>query len=454
MRLASALVSFGAVLLTAGVVFASTGHESDLGHSLPLWSVLPFVGMLLSIAILPLVSPHWWEHNKNRGVVAALWGLPVLIWGLLQAPATLGHTAHEYLSFIVLIGSLFIVSGGIFLSGDIRATPRTNTAMLLIGGVIANLIGTTGAAMLLIRPLLRINSERQNTKHVPVFFTFAVANVGGCLLPIGDPPLFMGFLKGVPFFWTLTLLPMWALALGLLLTTFYVWDSLAYAGETTAAKSLDETRVTPLRLHGKTNLPILVGIVVTVAFVPTPFREAIMVGLAGLSLKLTPLKGSRKDVDPRKENSFSWAPIIEVAVLFSGIFTTMIPALMLLHARGGELGVSEPWHFYFATGSLSSFLDNAPTYLVFLSLAQGLGYTGADAIVGVAPHVLAAISCGAVFFGAMTYIGNAPNFMVKSITEESGLKMPSFFGYMLWAVCILLPIFTLVAVAFFGLKPF
>lgn len=444
--------------------------SAELGRSLPLWSVTPFALMLLAIAVLPLATPHWWESNLHRGLVAAACGVLPAGYFAIHAPGVLAHTALEYFSFLSLLFALFVISGGIFISGDIRATPRTNTLFLLIGAVVSNVVGTTGAAMLLIRPVLRTNSERKNTRHIPVFFIFVVANVGGCLLPIGDPPLFLGFLKGVPFFWTLSLLPEWALAVTLLLVIFYVWDSLAYAGEAQKDIERDIAQIEPIRIHGRRNIPLLLGVVVAVATLPSvhpdattwfgwiPWREIVLWALALLSLAVTPLSNGTAATqkltrpNPRRANAFTFAAIIEVAVLFAGIFASMIPALLILQARGGELPVREPWHYFFATGTLSAFLDNAPTYLTFVSLAQGQGTAGSDAVIGVAPLVLRAISLGAVFMGAMSYIGNAPNFMVKSIAEANGVRCPSFGGYLLWACVVLLPVCVAVNVVFLGLR--
>jgi len=457
-----------AALLMPSVCLASGGGD-ELGKTLPLWSVVPFVLMLLSIAVLPLATPHWWESNRNKGFVAFACGVLPAGYFLLKAPGVVLHTGIEYFSFLTLLFSLYVISGGIFVSGDIRATPKINTLFLLTGAVLANFVGTTGAAMLLIRPVLRTNSERKNTRHIPIFFIFLVANVGGCLLPIGDPPLFLGFLKGVPFFWTLRLLPQWAMAVAMILAIFYVWDSIAYSGEAQKDIEHDIAAVEPIRLHGKRNIPLLLGVVVAVAALPSvhlpashwwgyvPWREIVMLALAFVSLRVTPIKGTsigetETGINPRKANLFTFFAIEEVAVLFAGIFASMIPALLILQARGGDLPVREPWQFFFAAGSLSSFLDNAPTYLTFLSLAQGQGYTGADAIVGVSQPVLIGISLGSVFMGAMTYIGNAPNFMVKSIAESTGVKCPSFGGYLVWACVILLPVFLAVNLVFLGLK--
>jgi Na+/H+ antiporter NhaD/arsenite permease-like protein len=404
------------------------------------YSVLPFTAMLLAIAVGPLWVPHWWESNWNKGIVAAALGLPVLAAYGVRHPAVLVHTAADYVSFIVLLAGLFVVCGGILLRGDLVATPATNTGFLALGGLLASLVGTTGASMLLVRPLLQTNSERTRVKHTVIFFIFVVSNIGGMLTPLGDPPLFLGYLAGVPFTWTLRLWPHWGFMIVLLLATFFVWDSVQFAREPLAALRRDRARVQPLRVHGGVNALGLLGIVLAVAFLDAPWRELLIVGLAVLSLRLTPRR-------IRRDNGFSAGPMVEVAVLFAGIFLTMIPALDLLRLRGDELGVRASWHFFWATGVLSSFLDNAPTYLTFLALGQGLQLSGE--IVGVPAEILAAISVGAVAMGANTYIGNAPNFMVKAIAEEAGVRMPSFFGYMAYSGVILLPIFVLVTFLFF-----
>jgi Na+/H+ antiporter NhaD/arsenite permease-like protein len=395
---------------------------------------------LLSIALLPLLAPRFWESNLRKLGLALLLGLPVLLLYARANPRQLARAAEDYLSFILLLGSLFVISGGVFLEGDLPATPRVNAAFLGGGALLASLVGTTGASMLLIRPLLQTNRERRRVAHTVVFFIFLVSNIGGCLTPLGDPPLFLGYLAGVPFAWTFRLAPAWLLTSGLVLLVFYVWDTCAYARETPADLLRDRLEVRPLRLAGKGNLLLLAGVVASVALLRAPWREVAMAGLAALSLRWTP-----KDL--REANRFTFRPILEVAALFAGIFLTMLPALDLLRARGSALGVREPWQFFWATGALSSFLDNAPTYLAFLALAQGQQLR-AD-VVGV-PHVLLeAISLGAVFMGAMTYLGNGPNFMVRSIAEERGVKMPSFGGYMLWSGALLLPIFALVSLVFF-----
>ena len=406
----------------------------------PLYSVLPFLAMLLAIAVCPLWIPHWWESNRNKLLASAVFGLPVLAFYGLRHPAALMHTAVDYVSFIVLLAGLFVISGGILLRGDLEATPVTNTGFLVLGGVLASFVGTTGASMLLIRPLLQTNAQRTHVKHTVIFFIFIVSNVGGMLTPLGDPPLFLGHLAGVPFTWTFRLWPHWGLMLVVLLAAYFVFDSVQFSREPLTALHRDRARIEPLRVQGGLNAIWLMGVVLAVAFLHAPWREVAIVALAAVSLWLTPQR-------IRRDNGFSAGPMVEVAVLFAGIFLTMIPALELLRLRGDELGVRAPWQFFWATGALSSFLDNAPTYLTFLALAQGLRLP-AD-VVGVPGGILAAISVGAVAMGANTYIGNAPNFMVKAIAEEAGVKMPSFFGYMLYSGAILLPLFVVVTLVFF-----
>ncbi len=410
-----------------------------LGRSLPLWSVVPFVGLLLSIALLPLRAPHFWEKHRNKALVAAAWSIPVAVFFLLRAPHELLLTVKDYASFLILLAALFVISGGIVLRGDLRATPLTNAAFLLVGAVAANFIGTTGASMLLIRPLLQTNRERHRTAHIPVFFIFLVSNIGGCLTPLGDPPLFMGLVKGVPFFWTLRLFPLWALMVGGVLLVFFVLDSYQYDRETMKDLIRERQRIVPLHLKGRINFAWVAG-VVGAMFLPFPFREGALVPMAALSL-LTTKKAYRT------ENRFGYDPILEVAILFAGIFVTMVPALILLSTRGAELGIAKPWEFFWMTGGLSSFLDNTPTYLAFFALAQGLGLQGS--MMGITPLLLKAISAGAVFMGANSYIGNGPNFMVKCIAENYHYKMPSFFGYMAYSAAVLVPLYVVVTLVFF-----
>jgi Na+/H+ antiporter NhaD/arsenite permease-like protein len=406
----------------------------------PLYSVLPFVAMLLAIAVCPLWVPHWWESNRNKLLASAVLGVPVLVFYTARQPAALGHAAGDYVSFIILLSGLYVIAGGIRLQGDLLATPATNTGFLALGGLLASFVGTTGASMLLIRPLLRTNRDRTRVKHTVIFFIFIVSNVGGMLTPLGDPPLFLGHLVGVPFTWTFRLWPQWALMLGVLLIVFFVWDSVQFAREPLAALRRDRARVQPLRVQGGLNAVWLAAVVIGVAALHAPWRDVVIVALALVSLWLTPSP-------VRRANGFSAGPMIEVAVLFAGIFLTMIPALSLLQLRGDELAVRVPWQFFWASGLLSSVLDNAPTYLTFLALAQGL-HLPAE-VVGVPADILAAISVGSVAMGANTYIGNAPNFMVKAIAEAAGVKMPSFFGYLLYSGAVLLPLFVVVTLIFF-----
>ena len=414
-------------------------NAHELGPSLSLWAVVPFAGLLLSIALLPLRAPHFWENHKNKALVAFLWSLPIAIFFLFQAPHELILSMKDYSSFLLLLTALFIISGGIVLKGDLKATPEVNTLFLLIGAVLANFIGTTGASMLLIRPLLQTNSERRRTLHIPIFFIFLVSNIGGSLTPLGDPPLFMGLIKGVPFFWTLGLFPMWAVMVGGVLLMFYLFDSAQYRKEECRDLIRDRRRVVPLHMTGTINFLWIAGVIAGM-FLSFPRREGVFILMSVMSL-LTTKRQCRTD------NKFNYNPILEVAILFAGIFVTMVPALLILNARGADLGITKPWHFFWATGSLSSFLDNTPTYLAFFSLGQGLGLNGD--VLGIPSIFLKAISAGAVFMGANSYIGNGPNFMVKVIAEEYKLKMPSFFGYMAYSFAILIPLYIVVTLVFF-----
>jgi Na+/H+ antiporter NhaD/arsenite permease-like protein len=418
--------------------------------------------MLLSIAIFPL-SParHWWEKNRNRLLVAVILSAYPAVYYFSTDPHPLTHVLQfEYVPFIVLLGSLFVISGGIRLTGDLVASPHTNTAFIAIGTLLASFIGTTGAALLLIRPLLQTNRERQYKVHTVIFFIFLVANIGGSLLPIGDPPLFLGYLAGVPFFWTLNMWQLWLPTSLFLLTIYYFVDRIYYAQELPYRKLLDEVIREPLRLHGGRNFVWLLGVVASVIFMhensPVPFfrflycRELSMILLVAVAV----LTGERKNW---KDNEFTMGPITEVAALFLGIFVTMTPALTLLQAKGGELGVDTQLEYFWGTGILSSFLDNAPTYLVFFKAASGSVAAGAlepvnligTGIDKVPHHILLAISAGAVFMGANTYIGNGPNFMVRAVAEEAGVRMPTFFGYMVWSGAILIPTFLGVSFLFF-----
>jgi Na+/H+ antiporter NhaD/arsenite permease-like protein len=441
--------------------------SNELGAHLELWTLAPFVCMLLAVAVLPLVAGSWYHRNQNKALVALVLGLPTVVYIITrfgrQGLEVAAATAEEYIAFIVLLFALYVISGGIYLTGNLLGTPRTNMAFLATGAVLANLIGTMGASMVLIRPVLRANSERKYGRHTAIFFIFVVSNIGGMLTPLGDPPLFLGFLRGVPFTWTLGLWPQWLLGVGLTLAVYAVLELYYYRKEPSEARRHDMADYVPMRLKGGTNLVLLVLVIVTILLsdlwlrlgesIHFPFvREVIMAILVVLSLTIAP-RG------PRKANSFTWGPINEVAIVFAGIFATMIPALALLQTHAQSIGLTRPWHYFWATGGLSAFLDNAPTYLAFASIAQGqvgaatLGDLTSSQIIsglGSSPaELLAAVSCGAVMMGALTYIGNAPNFTVKAIAEHSGLKMPSFLGYLGYALVVLVPILAIVTLVTF-----
>jgi Na+/H+ antiporter NhaD/arsenite permease-like protein len=434
---------------------------------------LPFLGILLSIALVPLRAPRVWEHHLGK--IAFLWSAAFIVpCGLsFGSPTAANEVLHaimvEYVPFMTLLFALFVVAGGIRVVGNLVGTPRTNTALLALGTAAASVLGTTGASMVLIRPLIRANQDRRHNTHVFIFFIFLVSNIGGSLTPLGDPPLFLGFLRGVDFAWTVTaMLPPMLLTSGILLALFYVLDRRAWARE---APEVTTPSQVPrhVRIEGMHNVLLLGAVVAAVLLsglwddgqaidlgfgVERPasglVRDATLLGLSGLSWQIT-----RPRI--RVENAFTWLPIREVAILFAAIFVTMIPALAILRAgRDGAMapllslmshadGTPVDAAYFWLAGALSSFLDNAPTYLVFFNLAGGDPQT----LMGPLARTLLAISAGAVFMGANSYIGNAPNFMVKSICEERGIRMPSFVGYMAWSGTILLPLFVLVTVVFF-----
>ena len=449
-------------------------HESTLGNELPLWTALPFAGILLSIALFPLVAPHFWHHHFPK--VSAAWALAFAVPFLIVYK---GEALHEilhiyivdYIPFIILLWSLFVISGGIYVKGTLKGSPAVNSVIILIGTALASWIGTTGASMLLIRPLIRSNAWRKNKVHTIVFFIFLVSNIGGTLTPLGDPPLFLGFLHGVPFFWTFKILPEMMVAVGILMAVYFAMDSFFYRKEDKSGMTTEKGTVS---IEGGINFLLLCGVIGGVLFsgiyqtklghlnilgvhqnTANIIKDVILVFMGVLSLWIT-----KKEV--RAANEFSWFPIKEVAYLFAGIFMTIIPALAILKA--GEQGalaflvkaVETPAHYFWATGTLSSFLDNAPTYLTFFNSQLGKFYAGMPESVAVPKLIveqipyLAAVSAGAGFMGANTYIGNAPNFMVKSIAEESGIAMPSFFGYMFkYSIPILIPIFIILTLIFF-----
>ncbi len=445
---------------------ALASGASEFAMTLPVWTVAPFAALLLAIAFLPLVAHKWWELNTNKASVAMALGtvtVCLLINRGTPGIAALAHSGKEYLAFIMLLAALYVISGGIYIGGSLSGTPLMNTGVLAIGAVLASLLGTTGASVLLIRPLLRANAKRVKKAHIVVFFIFIVSNAGGLLTPLGDPPLYLGFLRGVPFAWTLGLVWEWVFVVGALLVVFHVWDEAVFNKEEKErpGSQLEEVQQhEPMVIQGYVNV-LLLGGVVAAAFCGgyygprlgwsedvQKFSQVGAMGvLAMLSLLMTP-KGLRE------KNRFTAGPIIEVAVLFAGIFATMVPALLILEARGGSLQITQPWQFFWATGALSSFLDNAPTYLTFTSAASGLLGTNGSHLhemlnVEGGEAILKAISCGAVFMGAVTYIGNGPNFMVKAIAEEAGVKMPTFLGFMIYSMAILIPIFIGVTLVFF-----
>ena len=456
---------------------AESGHgpgHPNLGPSLPLWSCIPFACMLLSIALWPLLMPDFWHHHfgKISGFWAATLAIPFLIVFKGDALYEILHIIlADYVPFIILLWSLYTVSGGILLRGTLRGTPIVNVVILIIGTILASWMGTTGAAMLLIRPFLRANNYRKNRTFMVVFFIFLVANVGGSLTPLGDPPLFLGFLHGVSFFWTFQILPHMATVAVILLVIYFFLDTYYYRKEDATAPAEDGVKQ-PLKLEGVHNFIFLAGIVASVLMsgmvdwgefntfgvhraVQDWVRDGLLIIMGVLSLMTT-------SVGLREDNDFTWFPIIEVAYLFIGIFITMIPCLLILKAGpDGALaflvnGVTQPTHYFWVTGTLSSFLDNAPTYLTFFNTALGSFYAGMPEAASVPLLMtenaiyLKAISTGAVFFGACSYIGNAPNFMVRSISEEAGTPMPSFFGYILkYSLIYLIPTFVVVTLVFF-----
>ena len=479
MKKLSALAAALLGVLAFSVTAMAESPAGETGTAVPsLLYCIPFAGILLCIALFPLVKPTWWEEHQAPVVLA--WSLAFIV------PFVMGFGAHhtaevvleciinDYLTFIVLLFGLFCVAGNITLEGDLAGSPRINVGLLLFGTLLSSWVGTTGASMLMVRPIIKMNSWRKRKRHIMIFFIFLISNIGGCLTPIGDPPLLMGFMRGVPFFWSLRLLPILAFNAAVLLFVFYHLDMRAYRKDIAEGRKPDISKPgTEIRIAGLHNLIFLAAIVVAVLLSgtlpslplfrnadgtvrgipilgevtltwPAVIEIAIILASAWLSFRTTSAK-------VRTENHFTWGAIKEVAILFIGIFITMQPALMILKANGASLGLDSPYQMFWATGALSSFLDNTPTYLVFLTTAGSLGFTeGLATALGTVPaKMLVAISCGAVFMGANTYIGNAPNFMVKSISDENGVRMPSFFGYILWSLGFLVPVFILDTLIFF-----
>jgi Na+/H+ antiporter NhaD/arsenite permease-like protein len=420
----------------------------------PYWSLVPFIALLVSIAIVPVAVPGWWKSNTNKVLLSVVASVPVLAVVIRCNPSLLTHSLLDYFSFVTMIGALFVISSGIYIKGEFAGTPLENTLFLAVGAILANVIGTTGASTLLIRPFIRANHARRRKSHLVVFFIFMVGNIGGLLIPLGNPP-FLGFLRGVPFLFTLSLFPQWAVAVGFLLIVFNIIDQYFFQQEEerTHGHLIDEIQPRRrLEAQGAINIVYLFGVMGAAILSgylgwPRGIQESIMIMMTLLSWYTTPRSLHRA-------NHFNFHPISEVAALFLGIFVTMIPALEILHAQAAALNVKTPSQFFWFSGGLSSFLDNAPTYLTFASMASGLvGGTvenlGALLRSGLGTSLLAAISCGSVFMGANTYIGSGPNFMVKSIAEHHEIKMPSFFGYMVYSCAILIPLFIIETVLFF-----
>jgi len=468
-----------AVTDSIGVVGQQAAEAvASSGYVMPVWGIIPFALMLLTIAIGPLLVENWWDKNRNKLIVALFLGVPTAVFLIIKGLAAEleEQLIYDYIPFIILLLSLYVVTGGIRLTGDIKAKPSVNTLFLGIGYVLASFIGTTGAAMLLIRPILATNAQREHKVHTVLFFIATVANCGGLLTPLGDPPLFIFYLRGAEFTWFFNLFPEWAFVGAILLFTYYLVDKYYYKKEHWTALSADAREVQPLSISGRINLIYLLGIILSVAFINVQYipdmkeadapiwikflREIVLLSIVFLSVY-----HHRKKV--RQDNNYSWGPIIEVAIVFLGIFTTMTPALIYLKANAAHLNLIEPWQFYYYTGALSSFLDNTPTAVAFYSVATGLPEASAamaqgvvkgtvmcngvatSFVAGIPEILLKAISLGAVVFGAMTYIGNGPNFMVKAIAEKENIKMPSFFGYMIkFSLIVLLPIYILVQLIF------
>jgi len=425
-------------------------------------SAIPFVLMLACIAIFPIFFSKFWEENKNKLLVSVVLSVPVIAYLFIRGNSTVLYDTvlFDYIPFLILLGSLFVITGGIYIDGDIEAKPGVNVLLMGIGAALASFIGTTGAAMLLIRPLISINSERKYKVHTILFFIAIVANCGGLMTPLGDPPLFVMYLRGAPFFWFFKLGVEWLFVNGLLLLIFFLTDLYFHKREPNKNLVMDKTNIRPITIRGKLNFVWLAGVILSVAFVNKqyiPFldsdnmvlkymREFFIAAFAVVSLLTTSKK-------VRVSNGFSWAPIVEVAYLFAGIFITMVPCLIYLQLNARHLGVTTPAQFYYAAGALSSFLDNTPTAVTFHSLALGLNgslaHGGVSMVAGIPEHLLRAICLGAVMFGSMTYIGNGPNFMVKSIAEENNINMPHFFKYIYgFSLIVLLPVYVLVHLLF------
>lgn len=427
-----------------------------------LWALIPFAIMLLSIAIMPLIAGKWWENNVHKLWFVLALSIPTGIYLIeMGLGEELQHQIFkDYLPFIILLGALFVVTGGIRIQGNVQARPRNNTIILAIGYLLASFIGTTGAAMLLIRPLLNFNQQRKYVTHTVLVFIALVANCGGILTPLGDPPLFLLYLRGAEFSWFMSMLPEWLAIGGILLTGYYMYDRyIYYHKEDTASIIADVREKSPIVFSGRINIIYLIGIIMTVVYVNAstfpqmgaenaPLRLTAMREIILIIISLFSLMTTREGV--REGNHFSWEPIKEVAVVFIGIFVTMTPAILILKANAASLGFTQPWQFFYGAGTLSAFLDNSPTAVAFHTVAQHLPHAADLTLVaGVPEQILQAIALGAVYFGSMTYIGNGPNFMVKAIAEQNDIRMPSFFGYIFrFSLIILLPIYIIIQLIF------
>lgn len=412
---------------------------------LPYWTALPFGALVLSMAALPVVAPRLWEKHLTQVALVIVCAVPVAVYssqhGLGQQVL---HNAANFVTFITTLGALYCAAGGVFVSADFRATPAVNASFLLVGSVLANAIGTMGASLLLIRPLLRTNQQRKHVGHLVPFFILVVANAGGLLTPLGDPPLLVGFAEGVPFFWTLRLFPIWLLYVVWLVLCFYVVDRRAYARETAAALAHDEQEQQPLVLQGRRNIALLAAVVIS-AFFPPLWRELALVAIA-----LAAYFGTPRELHER--NGFGLGPLLELALLFGGLFVCLVPVETQLAALAPSLPMRHAYQLFWGTGLLSALLDNAPTYAAFAALARGLSQGQPHLVAGMSPDMLAAISVGSVVMGATTYIGNGPNLVIKSIAERAGLRMPGFLGYAAFAFVSMLPAHLLVTAALVWLE--
>jgi Na+/H+ antiporter NhaD/arsenite permease-like protein len=411
----------------------------------PVWTMLGFPALVLAIAVFPMAIPHYWEKRGFQLAIILLCTLPVVLYELVAGRSEqVVEGGRGYLAFVITLGALFTASGGVHLKGDIEATPRANLLFLLVGAVLASLIGTTGASMLLIRPLLKTNHQREHRAHLVPFFILIVANAGGLLTPLGDPPLLVGYIEGVPFFWTLHLFPIWLLYVASLLGTFYVVDRRAHARETKAAIAADSAEIQPLALLGRRNLAFLLAIV-PAALLPAGFREVALLAIAFASYFSTPRA-------VHAANSFSFGPIIDVAIIFAGLFLCLGPIEVTLAEAAPHFPLQSAWQLFWGSGILSSVLDNAPTYTAFAALARGLVSHSTALVAGIDPIKLAAISAGSVVMGATTYLGNGPNLMVKAVAENERYVMPSFARYSFFAFATMLPAHLLVTAALWWLE--